>query len=159
MNRQSCPKPSPLKALSNVFNLIPQALLVRTKKTAMDLMFLADEADQQASKEAAKLKGMQSTPSQSESAMFDRRASQRRVWMSKSELALKVTFGNGHRRCRAQFLPLTSVFLVKVSSTERSSHRIQMLHARIRCRPKDVAVDHSRHYRQRCLLRYQPLKH
>ncbi len=67
-----------------------QELLVSAKKAAMDLMFLADKADQEASKEAAKLQDMQRAPFHSEDSTFDRRVDQRRVWMAKHEAALQV---------------------------------------------------------------------
>lgn len=56
----------------------------------MDLMFLADKADQEASKEAGRLQDMQRAPSHSDEALFDSRVGQRRVWMAKNELALQV---------------------------------------------------------------------
>lgn len=55
----------------------------------MDLMFLADKAEQEAGKEADRLRELH-TASHEEAATFDSRASQRRVWMTKSELALQV---------------------------------------------------------------------
>ena len=55
----------------------------------MELMFVADKADQEAEQEAAKLKQM-NAPSHAEAITFDTRASQRRMWMAKSELALQV---------------------------------------------------------------------
>lgn len=67
-----------------------QELLVSAKKAAMDLMFLADKADQEASKEAGKLQDMQRAPFHSEDGTFDRRVDQRRVWMAKNEAALQV---------------------------------------------------------------------
>lgn len=56
----------------------------------MDLMFLADKADQDADKEADRLRDMQRAPAHSEEATFDNRVMQRRVWMAKSEVALQV---------------------------------------------------------------------
>lgn len=56
----------------------------------MDLMFLADKADQEASKEAGRLQDMHWAPSHSEEGMFDNRVGQRRVWMAKNEVALQV---------------------------------------------------------------------
>lgn len=67
-----------------------QDLLSRTKKTAMDLMFLADKAEQEASKEASRLQDMQRAPSHSDESVFDNRVGQRRVWMAKNEVALQV---------------------------------------------------------------------
>eukprot|EP00752_Nemacystus_decipiens_P007282 g6518.t1 len=55
----------------------------------MDLMFLADKADQEATKEANRLQDMQRAPSHSEEGMFDNRVDQRRVWMAKNEVALQ----------------------------------------------------------------------
>ncbi|CBN77134.1 hypothetical protein Esi_0036_0099 [Ectocarpus siliculosus] len=55
----------------------------------MDLMFLADKAEQEASKESKKLQDMQRAPSHSEEARFDSRVGQRRVWMTKNEVALQ----------------------------------------------------------------------
>ncbi|CAM9852836.1 unnamed protein product [Scytosiphon promiscuus] len=66
-----------------------QELLTRTKKTAMDFMFLAEKADQEASKEADRLQDMQRAPSHSEEALFDNRVGQRRVWVAKNEVALQ----------------------------------------------------------------------
>lgn len=57
----------------------------------MDLMFLADKADQEASKEAGRLQDMQRAPSHSEEGLFDNRVGQRRVWMAKNEVALQVS--------------------------------------------------------------------
>ena len=59
----------------------------------MDLMFLAERADQEASKEASRLQDMQRAPSHSEDGMFDKRVGQRRVWMAKNEVALQVMHG------------------------------------------------------------------
>lgn len=56
----------------------------------MDFMFVAEKADQEASKEASRLQDMQRTPSHSEDGMFDNRVDQRRVWMAKNEVALQV---------------------------------------------------------------------
>ena len=56
----------------------------------MDLMFLAEQADQEATKEANRLQDMQRAPSHSEDGMFDNRVGQRRVWMAKNEVALQV---------------------------------------------------------------------
>lgn len=66
-----------------------QTLMMQAKTAAMDLMFVADKADQEAEQEAAKLKHM-NAPSHAEAITFDTRASQRRMWMAKSELALQV---------------------------------------------------------------------
>lgn len=60
----------------------------------MDLMFLADKADQEASKEAGRLQDMQRAPSHSEEGLFDNRVGQRRVWMAKNEVALQVIGDN-----------------------------------------------------------------
>lgn len=56
----------------------------------MDLMFLADKAEQEAKKEADRLQDMQRAPSHSDEAMFDARVSQRRAWVVKRELASQV---------------------------------------------------------------------
>eukprot|EP00903_Cladosiphon_okamuranus_P008959 g8573.t1 len=55
----------------------------------MDLMFLAENADQEATKEANRLQDMQRAPSHSEDSLFDNRVDQRRVWMAKNEVALQ----------------------------------------------------------------------
>lgn len=55
-------------------------------------MFLADKADQEASKEETKLRDMQRAPFHSEEALFDSRVNQRRLWMAKNEVALQVIF-------------------------------------------------------------------
>lgn len=58
----------------------------------MDLMFIADKADEESSKEEGRLRDMQRAPSHSEEALFDNRASQRRLWMAKNEAALQVKY-------------------------------------------------------------------
>lgn len=54
-------------------------------------MFLAEKADQEATKEANRLQDMQRAPSHSNDGMFDNRVGQRRVWMAKNEVALQVS--------------------------------------------------------------------
>lgn len=66
-------------------------MLIHAKTAAMNLMFLADKAQEEAEKEADTLKIMQA-PSHDGAATFDSRASQRRVWVAKRELALQVIF-------------------------------------------------------------------
>lgn len=73
-------------------HLFLQKLVSIAKKAAMDLMFLADKADQEVSLEAERLKGIQMAPSHSDEETFENRAGQRRVWMAKSEVALQVTW-------------------------------------------------------------------
>lgn len=56
----------------------------------MDLSVIADEAEREADEEGSKLREMQSRSTSAEPALFEERASQRRLWLAKSELALKV---------------------------------------------------------------------
>lgn len=73
-----------------ILNSTKQEILASAKKTAMDLMFLAENADQEEGKEANRLKDMQRAPSHLQEGMFDKRVGQRRVWMAKNEVALQV---------------------------------------------------------------------
>lgn len=68
-----------------------QVLLTYAKKEATDLMFLAEKADEEATREADRLQRMQKTAPFSSDTMFDSRVRQRQVWMAKSEMALRVS--------------------------------------------------------------------
>lgn len=100
--------------LLRVVLVCQQELWTHAKTTAMDLMFIADRADQEASKEEGRLRDMQRAPSHSEEALFDNRASQRRLWMTKNEAALQVEYAtvvlyyiNAPRHVK---IPVTLVF-------------------------------------------------
>lgn len=81
------------RLLLAIIDQTQQEILARAKETAMDLMFLAEKADQEVSKEASRLQDMKRAPSHSEEGMFDNRVDQRRVWMAKNEVALQVMHG------------------------------------------------------------------